>query len=340
MDHTDPNMVVSSHSLLVVSGQAKGAVIPIPLGELLIGRETSRTGRLGGDPLLSRRHARITNNGQGQVVLEDLASTNGTLLNGARITSRRPIHTSDVIEVGGSKLQVLGAADARDTARKVRRPALADGEPMSSVWPMFGADEAVAPDVLVLPPPGPPPGDHARRNLDETAPERLHGDRSPPHASRRGRATVEGQIRGIQQRVESHGELDSSVWTFRIERYDRDGNRLPPIPVQMRGIAFEGSLSEGDEIKVVGVWKAGTLYTERVQNITTGATVKAKSHKWAYLIIALIVLAGFITFAVYSQRQYQQRVDRQDQNYQQEVDRQTQKWCQQAKQYGMVPPGC
>ena len=46
-DGTDPILAVSSQSLLVISGHAKGTVIPIPLGELLLGREAGQAGRLG-----------------------------------------------------------------------------------------------------------------------------------------------------------------------------------------------------------------------------------------------------------------------------------------------------
>ncbi len=246
-DGTDPILAVSSQSLLVVSGQAKGTVIPIRLGELLLGREAGQAGRLGGDPMLSRRHARITIDGHGQVVLEDLGSTNGTFLNGARVTSRQPIRASDIIEVGGSKLQVLEATPARTSPRipaaDVTRPGRIPDEAPSGEWEGLGADTDTAPpdQVASAPPPRPPPP-------PRPAPAR------PAPEPRRGRATVQGQVRGIQQR--NCGEQGSGVaWAFRIERYDQDGNRLQPIPAQMRGIAFEGSFSDGDEVIATGVWK-------------------------------------------------------------------------------------
>jgi F0F1-type ATP synthase membrane subunit b/b' len=201
------------------------------------------------------------------------------------------------------------AAGARDAAGKVTRPDLVDDE--------------LDPPVI------PSPGDATQRNMGGTSVEGPRGDPSPPDAPRRGRATVEGQVRGIQQRTESIGQSSSTmVWTFRIERYDHDGNRLPPIPVQMRSIAFEGSLSEGDEVEITGVWKDGTLHTEDVQNLTTGATVKKKSSSSLGCLLGavflVIMIAGFITFVVYAQDSFQQQVDKQDQNYQQNVDRMNQ----------------
>src|SRR6266487_4864732 len=149
-DGTDPTMAVPTQSLLVVSGQAKGTVIPIPLGELLLGREAGQAGQLGGDPMLSRRHARIISvDHHGQTVLEDLSSTNGTFLNGARVTSRQPIRASDIIEVGGSKLQVLEATPARTSPRipaaDVTRPGRIPDEAPSGEWEGLGADTDTAP---------------------------------------------------------------------------------------------------------------------------------------------------------------------------------------------------
>lgn len=50
----------------------------------------------------SRHHARIVWNGKA-AGLEDLQSTNGTLLNGQRITAS-PLEQGDVIEIGGTRL--------------------------------------------------------------------------------------------------------------------------------------------------------------------------------------------------------------------------------------------
>ncbi len=323
-DGTDPILAVSSQSLLVISGQAKGTVIPIPLGELLLGREAGQAGRLGGDPMLSRRHARIIIDGHGQVVLEDLGSTNGTFLNGARVTSRQPIRASDIIEVGGSKLQVLEATPARTSPRipaaDVTRPGRIPDEAPSGEWEGLGADTDTAPPdrVASAPPPRPPPP-------PRPAPAR------PAPEPRRGRATVQGQVRGIQQR--NGGEQGSGVaWAFRIERYDQDGNRLQPIPAQMRGIAFEGSFSDGDEVIATGVWKAGTLHCDRVENRTTGATIKPKSYKKAlvvFLLIVAVMVAGFIALGIHSDQVSQRRADQAHQQY-----------CQQVQQQGGTAPDC
>lgn len=319
-DDTYRIMAISPQSLLVVSGLVKGTVVQIPPGELLIGREASQAGRLGGDPLLSRRHARIISDEDGQITLEDLGSTNGTFLNGARLSGRQRIHTGDVIQMGGSRLQVIDAAARATAGDDAAGAASVDDEPLSSAWGMEEADDADTPAGPALPPAGPPPG--------AVATGRPRSDPRPA-TPRRGRATVEGQIRGIQQRVESLGEgATNTVWTFRLERYDRDGNRLPPIPVQLRGLRFEGFVSEGDDVRVTGEWKDGTLVTERVENLTTHATVKAKSHRKlmvASFIFFLVFVVGIILFAVAAN---------------QESNRFNQQFCEDARQNGFNMPGC
>jgi len=49
--------------------------------------------------LVSRLHCRLTMDAAGAVVLEDLESTNGTFLNGARVT-RSAVVPGDVIRLG------------------------------------------------------------------------------------------------------------------------------------------------------------------------------------------------------------------------------------------------
>jgi hypothetical protein len=89
---------------------------------------------------------------------------------------------------------------------------------------------------------------------------------------------IEGQVHGVQSRTEQQGESNyEAVWTFRVERYDEAGNRVLLVPVEMRGYAFEGAISEGDWVRAHGKMKNGTLRASKVENLTTGAVVKAKT---------------------------------------------------------------
>ena len=88
--------------LEVVVGNAVGSQIEVE-DEFLIGREAPDAGKLADDHEISRRHARITRTPEGAFVIEDLASTNGTFVNGARIKASQRLTEGDRIELGGPR---------------------------------------------------------------------------------------------------------------------------------------------------------------------------------------------------------------------------------------------
>ena len=114
-------------------------------------------------------------------------------------------------------------------------------------------------------------------------------------------APIEGQVRGLQTRTEPLGNASHrTVWSFRIERFDTAGNLELLVPVEMRGISFKGSLTEGDRVRVLsGRQKGGTLVASKVRNETTGAVVEARDVprvvKW---FVAVLFLAVAVVFAI------------------------------------------
>ena len=99
-----------------------------------------------------------------------------------------------------------------------------------------------------------------------------------------------GEAVGIQHRSEFVGRLQ--VCAFRVERLDTSSNRLPPVPVEMRGWLFVGVLNEADRIEIKGSWQAGrTLRVGRLRNLTTGGQVVARPlYEPLLLIAAALVL--------------------------------------------------
>jgi len=75
-----------------------------PKGQLTIGRGAECDIRLDG-LLISNRHAAVTNTTAG-VTIEDLNSSNGTYINGERITARKVIGEEDVVQIGPFLLKV------------------------------------------------------------------------------------------------------------------------------------------------------------------------------------------------------------------------------------------
>lgn len=57
-------------------------------------------------PSISSIHCRIFNNGE-KLYVEDCNSTNGTYLNGRKITVAQPLHTNDVLKLGNEEFQVI-----------------------------------------------------------------------------------------------------------------------------------------------------------------------------------------------------------------------------------------
>lgn len=65
------------------------------------------------------------------------------------------------------------------------------------------------------------------------------------------RGDLVGEVRGLRDRSEpGPGDESWTVLSFRLERYDDAGNRLTPVPVELRGTRFTGALSEGDWVEV------------------------------------------------------------------------------------------
>ena len=89
-------------------------------GQLTIGRGEECDIRLDG-LLISNRHASVLNTTSGPMI-EDLSSTNGTYINGQRITGRKVIRPEDVIQIGPFILRVEPARGVFvfDTRAKTR----------------------------------------------------------------------------------------------------------------------------------------------------------------------------------------------------------------------------
>ena len=88
-------------SLVVTAGPLTGTKITLGDQPILVGRADDSTLVLT-DDFASSRHARLTNRA-GQWYVEDLGSTNGTLVNGRRV-ARQPLSDGDVIRIGHSVL--------------------------------------------------------------------------------------------------------------------------------------------------------------------------------------------------------------------------------------------
>lgn len=83
----------------------KGAVIPIR-GEITIGRRNDNLLILD-DPYASGHHARVYIKNGSDCILEDLSSTNGTLLNGEKLKGKQYLRSGDEIKIGNTAFKVI-----------------------------------------------------------------------------------------------------------------------------------------------------------------------------------------------------------------------------------------
>jgi predicted component of type VI protein secretion system len=87
-----------SYRLVVRRGPQPNQVYELNKDILTIGRDITNDITIN-DPEVSRHHMRLTR-GAGGFTLEDLGSTNGTFVNGQRLTAPRPLSNGDLIGLG------------------------------------------------------------------------------------------------------------------------------------------------------------------------------------------------------------------------------------------------
>lgn len=112
--------------LVVLTGSNVGAMHKLEAAETVLGRSNQADLRLTDDGI-SRRHARILK-ADADVVIEDLNSANGTMVNGELIT-QRVLKNGDKISIGASTVVRFSFNDTLDESfqQKMIEAALRDG---------------------------------------------------------------------------------------------------------------------------------------------------------------------------------------------------------------------
>ncbi len=135
--HRSPAMK-PTYRIIVVSGPDHGAQIEPTVSSVTIGREDG-CGFVLTDTSVSRRHIEIVRAG-GVVILRDLGSANGTLINGAAVAESQRLGSGDRIVIGTTELLFvdtapLDAARASDaeTKRFDHDRLVGDSEPMQEL---------------------------------------------------------------------------------------------------------------------------------------------------------------------------------------------------------------
>ena len=146
--------------LEIVEGSGAGKQIPLD-NVVDVGREPSLPLHLDDDSQVSRRHARISAQG-GNVVVEDLGSTNGTYVNDQPISSPRTLNPGDKVRIGLTviELRTRQQVAARPSAVQVRPALTAVGNDVLLQVPeaQLGPEVNVSPEgPIATAAPAPPP---------------------------------------------------------------------------------------------------------------------------------------------------------------------------------------
>jgi predicted component of type VI protein secretion system len=137
------------------SGPNTGQIYRLEASEIIVGRDASNSVAIN-DGEVSRKHARLTLHGSAYVI-QDLGSTNGTFINGQRITGSQVLNIGDTVSFGehivliyeaalDPNATVISSAQIPRTVTPVQRPAPA---PVSAYTP------APTPTPVYTPPPAP-----------------------------------------------------------------------------------------------------------------------------------------------------------------------------------------
>lgn len=135
---------MAQYRFVMRSGPVVGKVYPLDEQEIYIGRESSNTIIIN-DAQVSRRHAKLELRGSGYMI-HDLGSTNGTFINGARISGMQALNPGDTVALGeGIVLAYEPVTDSNATVLSAKPPQATIQQP------------APAPVHEPAPPPAPAP---------------------------------------------------------------------------------------------------------------------------------------------------------------------------------------
>lgn len=112
--------------LVVREGPSAGQVYVLSRPETIIGRETTTDFAIL-SPSISRRHARVVAQG-GYYIVEDLGSSNGTFVNGQRISSPTPLYHGDQVQLGQNIILNFELPQPQPAGTIVESPKIAQPE--------------------------------------------------------------------------------------------------------------------------------------------------------------------------------------------------------------------
>jgi hypothetical protein len=137
-----PSKGSAALALRFISGKYRGNEVPLTEGaEIIVGR-SGDLGMVLAEDMVSRRHARIAIE-DGTIFIEDLGSTNGTFVNGEKVSSAT-LKEGDRVLIGTNILRVVAAEPAK-ARRATQEPTSGQSRTMAG-----SINEIPIPDLLQL----------------------------------------------------------------------------------------------------------------------------------------------------------------------------------------------
>lgn len=135
----------SSFRLIVRRGPQPNQIYELTKAIATIGRDITNDIVIN-DPEVSRHHLRLTQGGSGYTV-EDLGSTNGTFVNGQRLTGARPLMPGDMLGLGETVTLAYESVGAGLPAEPRQAATMVSGAPPGeyAAPPGYGAQPGVPP---------------------------------------------------------------------------------------------------------------------------------------------------------------------------------------------------
>ena len=110
------------------------------------------------------------------------------------------------------------------------------------------------------------------------------GDLGPPRPPRSWRDSVVGVVTILRYRTEAAGASDNArtIYDFRLQVIDEAGKPHGIVGVELRGLGFEGGISEGDWVEIDrSARRRGEAFEiSSLRNLTTGGDVKGRRFRF------------------------------------------------------------
>ena len=151
--------MAAQYQLVMHSGPTPGKTFPLEGDVLTIGREASNQIAIN-DAEISRKHSQLVLQG-GKYVLTDLGSTNGTFVNGQRVTGQHVLQPGEVISLGEQinlLFESVAFSDPNATMMSAGKPAPRPAprpQPQPQPQPQAYAGQMPAGPAPMAPPPAP-----------------------------------------------------------------------------------------------------------------------------------------------------------------------------------------